>query len=57
MSVVCLFSWHAVISMYRYSFTFNQEDKLVGWIHQPVSDSCPRGTLLVCMHILGDSNS
>jgi len=32
MMVVCLLSWHTVLSMYEYSFTFNQEDKLLGWI-------------------------
>ncbi len=24
-------SWHTVLSMYEYSFTFNQEDQLLGW--------------------------
>ncbi|CAK9196050.1 unnamed protein product [Sphagnum jensenii] len=27
-----LLSWHAVSSMFDYSFTFNQQDKLLGWI-------------------------
>ncbi|CAK9860262.1 unnamed protein product [Sphagnum jensenii] len=27
-----LLSWHAVSSMLDYSFTFNQQDKLLGWI-------------------------
>ncbi|CAM6017377.1 unnamed protein product [Sphagnum balticum] len=32
MMVVCLLSWHTALSMYEYSFTFNQEEKLLGWI-------------------------
>jgi len=54
MMVVCLLSWHTVLSMYDYSFTFNQEDKLVGWIPSTCKWFCPSCTLSV--HILVDTN-
>ncbi len=48
-------SWHTVLSMYEYSFTFNQEDQLLGWNLSTCKWFLPKWYAL-SVHILIDTS-